>query len=38
MRMYEIADQVGYKSQHYFSAAFKKAKGMSPNEYKSKHL
>lgn len=37
-RMYEIADQVGYKSQHYFSAAFKKVKGMSPNDYKSKYL
>jgi len=31
IRMYEIASQVGYKSQQYFSAAFKKILGVSPS-------
>lgn len=38
VKMYEVADETGYKSQHYFSVAFKKVKGMSPNDYKSKFL
>ncbi|WP_309090604.1 response regulator [Domibacillus sp.] len=29
-----IAEAVGYESQHYFSTAFKKAVGMSPNQYR----
>lgn len=33
-KIYEIAEWVGYGSQHYFCAAFKKAVGMSPSEYK----
>jgi two-component system response regulator YesN len=34
MKIYEIADQVGYSSQHYFSSAFKKVLGVSPIEYR----
>lgn len=30
----EIAEHVGYNSQHYFSTAFKKANGVSPNQYR----
>ena len=33
-KMYEIAETVGYSSQHYFSSAFKKVLGVSPMEYK----
>jgi len=35
-KMYEIAEKVGYNTQHYFSAAFKKEMGVSPNDYKKK--
>lgn len=34
LKMYEIADQVGYNTQHYFSTAFKKIMKISPNNYK----
>ncbi|KHF33873.1 Transcriptional regulatory protein DegU [Paenibacillus sp. P1XP2] len=34
MTMYEIAERVGYESQHYFSTAFKKVMGVSPNRYR----
>jgi two-component system response regulator YesN len=30
----EIAEAVGYESQHYFSTAFKKAVGVSPIRYR----
>lgn len=33
----EIAEKTGYESQHYFSTSFKKAAGLSPNQYR-KHL
>lgn len=33
-KMYEIAETVGYSSQHYFSSAFKKVLGVSLMEYK----
>lgn len=33
-RIYEIAEQVGYASQHYFSSAFKHVLGVSPMEYR----
>ncbi|MFD0693395.1 response regulator [Paenibacillus sp. GCM10027628] len=32
--MVEIAAQVGYDSQHYFSTAFKKVVGLPPNQYR----
>lgn len=34
MKIYEIAERIGYSSQHYFSTAFKKVLGVSPVEYK----
>ncbi|WP_418452464.1 helix-turn-helix domain-containing protein [Anaerotruncus massiliensis (ex Liu et al. 2021)] len=34
LKMYEIAERVGYSSQHYFSSAFKKVLGVSPMEYR----
>lgn len=30
----EIAEQCGYDTQHYFSTAFKKVMGVSPNQYR----
>jgi two-component system response regulator YesN len=34
LAMHEIAERIGYDSQHYFSTAFKKATGLSPNQYR----
>ncbi|MFD1955559.1 response regulator [Paenibacillus thailandensis] len=34
LSMHEIAERVGYESQHYFSTAFRKAVGMPPNRYR----
>lgn len=34
MKMYEIAENVGYATQHYFSSVFKKNMGVSPAEYR----
>jgi two-component system response regulator YesN len=34
LAMNEIASRIGYDSQHYFSTAFKKATGFSPNQYR----
>ncbi len=33
-KVYEIAEQIGYANQHYFSSAFKKVLGVSPMEYR----
>lgn len=33
-RMYEIAEQAGYSSQHYFCTSFKRALHISPQEYR----
>jgi two-component system response regulator YesN len=35
LKMYEIAERVGYTTQHYFSSVFKKELGISPIDYKS---
>ncbi len=35
LKIYEIAEQVGYSSQHYFSRAFKRVLGVSPVEYRT---
>lgn len=37
-RTSEIGEQVGYNDAHYFSAAFKKAMGQSPKDYKASQL
>lgn len=34
----QIAEQVGYSNQHYFSAAFKNCQGMSPSEFRKNML
>ena len=34
LKIYEVAEKVGYNSQHYFSSAFKKVLGVSPLEYR----
>lgn len=38
MKIREIAEQCGYRDQHYFSYCFKKYTGMSPNECRKKAL
>ncbi|HEY5587109.1 MAG TPA: response regulator [Ruminiclostridium sp.] len=35
LKIFEIADMVGYSNTNYFSYAFKKYTGIPPNEYKS---
>lgn len=35
LKMYEIAERIGYTSQHYFSSVFKKVLGVSPIEYRA---
>lgn len=34
LKVYEIAEKVGYSTQHYFSNVFKKKLGVSPAEYR----
>lgn len=34
VKMYEVAEQVGYASQHYFSRAFRRVLGVAPSEYR----
>ncbi|WP_341876222.1 response regulator transcription factor [Defluviitalea saccharophila] len=34
IKIYEVAEQVGYNTQHYFSTAFKKVMGVSPIGYR----
>ena len=33
VKVYEVAEQVGYRDIAYFSATFKKYTGISPSEY-----
>jgi two-component system, response regulator YesN len=35
LKMYAVADAVGYSDAHYFSTIFKKATGVTPSEFKS---
>ena len=34
IKIYDVAELVGYSDQHYFCIAFKKIKGISPTEYR----
>lgn len=34
IKLYEVAERVGYSNQHYFSTTFKKIVGSSPAEYR----
>ena len=36
MKVYEIADKVGYRDAYYFSTAFKKIVGINPTDYREK--
>lgn len=36
VKVYEVADQVGYSDTNYFSAQFKKIVGVSPSEYQDR--
>jgi len=36
LRIFEIADQVGYNDPHYFSAVFKKTTGLSPIDFRKR--
>ena len=36
VKVYEVAEAVGYQSQHYFSRAFKRVFGRSPVEYRKR--
>lgn len=36
MKLYEIAENVGYSTQHYFSSAFKKITGQSPTVFRQR--
>ena len=38
LRVYEVAEAVGYKDITYFSGTFKKMTGMSPTEYQNANL
>ena len=34
VKIYDVAELIGYSNQHYFCRAFKKVVGISPTEYK----
>lgn len=36
MKVYEIAEKVGYSNVDYFHTKFKKSEGISPAEYRRK--
>ena len=38
MKIYEIAEKLGYESAFYFSKVFKKETGLSPREYMQKQM
>ena len=38
LRSCEIAEKIGFSDPHYFSAAFKRATGLTPREYRESHL
>lgn len=36
LKIFEVAEMTGFGTQHYFSAAFKKVRGVSPNVYRNR--
>ena len=38
MKIYEVADMMGFESAFYFSKVFKKVEGISPREYVQAHM
>jgi two-component system response regulator YesN len=36
IKIYEVAEAVGYQSQHYFSRTFKRVLGRCPVDYRKK--
>jgi len=38
LKIYEVAERLGYKSKAYFSSAFQKYTGMTPNEYRKRKV
>ncbi|NOU64372.1 helix-turn-helix domain-containing protein [Paenibacillus sp. LMG 31461] len=38
LKIYQIGESVGYPNSRYFSEWFQKQMGMSPGEYRKKHL
>ena len=36
LRIYEIAESLGFENAFYFSKVFKKAEGVSPREYQNR--
>ena len=38
MKIYEVADQLGFESAFYFSKVFKKVEGVSPREFVQQSL
>lgn len=38
MKIYEVADMLGFESAFYFSKVFKKVEGISPREYVQDHI
>ena len=37
VKVYEVAEKVGYKSKAHFSEIFKKSTGMTPKEFRQTH-
>ncbi|MER2060822.1 MAG: AraC family transcriptional regulator, partial [Niallia sp.] len=38
MKIYQIAEKIGYSDANYFSIAFKKSEGMTPSQYRARYL
>lgn len=38
LKIYEIANMIGYQDDKYFRKVFKKIEGITPNEYRASHL